>query len=269
LSIDKETITAIGLLDAEKTKFESKRSTVEFTNSEPKIIQSVFSLFLKLNITIDDWTWRLIFCEKLNLTEENVKRAEEFWISKTNVSSQMKIKNSFVNLKGKLRSKNYTGSITLNYNNLLLNNFITKLQDFTKNEILIGNKKFAYAYIDGFFSGEAYVGVRQIQVASKDEKHLFYVISLLESLGIKCGIGKKTSTAPQRLLISKVEDFIKLYQNGVFLVNPNKRRSLIIRLLNYQNKYSVKINTKLKNQLIHELNSINILLKKREIYIKS
>ena len=141
------------------------------------------------------------------------------------------------------------------------------MQEYVKYNAILEDSKLMYAYLNGYFSGEAYVGRRQIQVASKDPAQINFVAELLDKLEIKYGIGTETINSPPRILISRIEDFIKLYKNNVFDIHPSKRISLIKRLLDYQNKYRSLIDYGFKKKLNEELFHLNEIMEKREIMV--
>ena len=262
LVINEKFIKTIGVLDAEKTKFQSKPVVIEFVNSEPKIIKVVLEFFNNLGISDPKWKWRLIFNYKLN--NDQLSIVKDFWNREIGLGSSNELKTNFMIKEIKI-NKNIFGSMQICYGNLLMNNIITHIQEYVKYNAVTKDDKFAYAYLNGFFSGEAYVGKRQIQVASKDTAQINFATKLLDKLEIKYGIGTQTINCPPRILISRIEDFIRLYNNNVFDIHPNKRISLIKRLLDYKNRYKFLINSELKQTLNEELRQLQILVKEREV----
>lgn len=262
LIIDEKFIKAIGLLDAEKSKFISKPKVVEFVNSEPQTIKLILEFFNKLLISNSKWKWKLIFNNKLNNYQLSLVR--HFWNKEIGLDLNNELKTSFM-IEKIQPNKNILGSMNISYNNLLMNNIITNIQNYVKKNIILKDTKLMYAYLNGYFSGEAYVGKRQIQVASKDNNQLNFVMELLHSLGIKYGIGSETINSPPRLLISRIDDFIKLYENNVFDMHPGKRINLIKRLLDYKNKHRFLINSEFKKILNKELYQLNEFIDKRKI----
>jgi len=264
LIIDGKFIKAIGLLDAEKSKFTSKPKVVEFVNSEPQTIKLVLEFFNNLLIYNSKWKWKLVFNNRLNSRQLSI--VKNFWSSEIGLDANNELKTSFMFKKIK-PNKNILGSMVISYNNLLMNNIITNIQNYVKKKVILKDTKFMYAYLNGYFSGEAYVGKRQIQVASQDPAQIKFATKLLDKLDIKYGMGNKTINCPPRILISQIDSCIKLYKNNVFDIHTNKRISLIKRLLDYKNKYRFLIDSEFRNELNNELYQLNKLINKRNLSV--
>lgn len=267
IKLNKDFFTTLGLLDAEKTKFDVKIPTIEFVNSELLILKKVISFFENFNIKPEDWAWRLIFNGRVkDLVKNKVNKIELFWIKNLELNNSKKLKSSpyFTNVMGEPKLKTIYGSVNLNYNNIILNNFLNNLSLKIK-LLILKNKEFMYAYLSGFFSGEAYIGDRQIQIASNDKREYGFTEKILQKLDIKYGNGSATINSPPRFLIAHIEDFLKFYDNNLFDIHPKKKKALILRLLKYQNKYKRIIDNNLRNKLKNELNEINNFLNKRVI----
>ena len=192
---------------------------------------------------------------------------KNFWNKEIGLKANNELKTSFMTKEIKA-NKNVFGSMNISCGSILMNNIITHMQDFIKSNLILKNTKFIYAYLNGYFSGEAYVGKRQIQVASKDTNQIDFVTKLLDTLGIRYGLGSESINSPPRILISRIDNFIELYENNVFDMHPSKRSSLIKRLLDYKNKYRLLINSEFRGKLNNELFQLTKLISKRNLSVK-
>ncbi len=269
IKIDEKFIRCLGLLEAEKTKFRTKMSSLEFVNSEPMMIKEVINFFENFNIIKEYWKWRIIINGNIkHIVEERKEEINDFWIKETGLSEFRKSKSSpyFTKSKGSYKIITEMGSLNLNYNNLFFHNFIENLLKNLK-PIISKNKNFIWAYLSGYLCGEAYVGdreCREIQIGIKEKNQLEFIKKLLRKIGIETSFSKASSTSPPRLLICKKDYFFEIYKNGVFNMNPKKKASIIRRLVSYN-----KIDPKTRVILTRDLKRINNLLKERELVQKA
>ncbi|NIO23137.1 MAG: DeoR family transcriptional regulator [Candidatus Aenigmarchaeota archaeon] len=265
IKIDKNFVRCIGLLDAEKTKFRVKKTTLEFVNSEPLIINNIILFFEIFYIPKEYWRWRLIFNGNIkHIVKDKLENIIKFWIENTGLSATNQLLSSpyFTEAKGKYKIKTELGSLNLNYNNLFFHNFVENLLNKIK-LIIEKNENFILTYLSGFLCGEAYVGdrkCREIQVGSKDEKQLDFVKKLLNKVGIGTSYAKASSTSPPRILICGKNNFLKIYKMGVFDINLKKKASLVRRLLGYK-----KMDSMMKHILKKDLEKLDAMLKGREL----
>ncbi len=73
LPLDKLSLNALGLLQAEMTKGNIRKSTTSFTNSEPNLINIILRFFKRFGIKEDDWSWSLVFNFKLKILKLLIK----------------------------------------------------------------------------------------------------------------------------------------------------------------------------------------------------
>lgn len=265
IKIDEKFVRSVGLLDAEKTKFTVKRGAIEFVNSEPLMINEILDFLEIFYIRKEYWKWRIIFNGNIrHLIKNNIEGITNFWIDNTGLSGDMQHDFSpyFTKPKGSYKIKTMLGSLIIDYNNLLFHNFIENLSKKVRLYIM-NNEDLIWFYLSGFLCGEAYVGDRkckEIQIGFQNSDQLEYVKELLKQVGVNTSYSRASSTSPPRILICSKDNFLKLYEKGIFDINLKKKASLIRRLLGYK-----KIDDKTKYILSRDLEKLDIRLKEREL----
>jgi len=257
--LNENELSAIGFFDAEGTKTNPK--SIEVVNCETRLIK-LFLKFLKhFKIKKEDLTYRIIFNKKI-LSKLNKKPKEleslKFWTNNITIPKDRIRKFNYTGLKkGKLRI-NYTkhGSLDIKYNGVLFRMFFFNLIKEMKKELK--KEKDIISYLRGYLAGEAYVGKydREIQIASKDISHLNFIKNLLEKINVKNSISKATSTSPPRIIITKLDYFLRLESIDIFKFHPKKKFNLLSKILNYKS-LAQNIRLKLKKKLSNLIYQIN------------
>ena len=252
----KKELISVGFFDAEGTK--KKEKSVEIVNSEPMLMDLFINFLNNFNITKDQLSYRIVFNIKLTEFLKRDKKSlekvsEKFWRIRLSLPENKVIKFNHAGSKEGRISKNIIeyGSLNIVFNKVLFRKFLFSLINETKKAMTtnedIGN------YLKGYISGEAYVGRsdREIQIASNDKEHLDFIRRLFEVIGVRSSISKETSTAPPRLIITRLSSFLTIDNLNLFEFHNEKRKNLIIKILNYKS-----IENNKRRQLKRKLNNL-------------
>lgn len=255
-------LSALGFFQAEGSK---KMKSVEIVNSELNLIK-LFLKFLKhFNIKEEKLRFRITLNKKIlkksKINGKNLeKNAKKFWdkVVDSSIYKYGKINYTGASMGNLRKNTPKQGSLSIEYCNTVFRLFLNKLIIYVKNNLL--EKKAIIAYLRGFFAGEAYVGEkdREIQLASTDLDELKLVKDLLTKININCSISKKTSTSPPRIILTNLRSFLLLEDYNIFKFHPIKKRSLLIKILNYKTP-----DQKIRKHYNKKLIQLNELIQKR------
>jgi len=264
--LDKLTLKALGLLQAEMTKSNGLLSSIIFVNSQPELINIIMKFFEKYyHIKKINWAWNISFNYKLkneevrketNLRE---KLATKFWEKSCKLHNNKKLIN-FIYYTG---NKKYTrmspntkkyGSVRILYSNLLLNRLILNILNSIKK--VIQNNNLIVFYLQGLFAGEGDIkltssgSIDSVRLGCTNLKEKKYYIKLLKRLQIKSKLEENY------ICVNNRKNFIKMYKLGLLKLHQQRYKKFLNGFLKF--RYNPTQNY-LKEQLI------NI---KKEIYKK-
>ena len=242
IPLDKLTMNALGLLQAEMTKYKRGISNITFTNSEPIIINTVLEFFKRLDIKENDWSWSITFNFKLkeHETSEETKlreeEAERFWLKNTKISLEKRM-NTFIQYTGNKKYSNMrkktarTGTLRINHSNIILCQFMLEFLDKIKQFLVpepIGH------YLQGLFAGEAsvhltkYGSINDVNIGAMPLKEKEFYVRCLRILGI-------TSTIESNCIrIHNLENLMKIYANDLLNLHPIRKKKFLTGLVNFK-----------------------------------
>jgi len=278
IPLDAQTLTVIGLLEAEMTK-KGNRGNVVFTNSEPDIINKVLYWFQKyFGICREQWKWLIEFNNKLVKYESSAEtRSRElssvyFWVKNV----KMKMGNHFPKWcvyrglnEGSLETENMWGTLIISHGNTILRKVISDiLQGFPKYIDKLSNKELSF-YLHGLFCGEGGVNhsnkysVRRAFVSSFDEEILSRIQGILKHLKINFYESNCT------VFVSDCKSMFQLYKYKIFDSHPEKWLDFLRILLSYKqfqgkSKDIESILIAEKNEMIQIISKLNELIKNRK-----
>lgn len=261
LPLDKLTMNALGLLQAEMTRHTPRFCNIIFTNCTPNLINIIIDFFERLGIARVYWSWSIVFNYKLKQIEstEETKRREtaalEFWLKKAKIAEHRK-RNKFILYAGNNRTNNMDkdtnrlGTLVMCYSDLLLYQLILALLEKMKSLMMSEEVKH---YLQGLFAGEASVALTptksidnvNVGAIRKDEQEFF--ANCLIALGIT------SSSDKFAIRIHNRENLIKIYKYGLLSLNKERNEKFLKGFLNF--KYNLK-NEKLTQEFIRVQNQI-------------
>ncbi|MFH1276451.1 MAG: LAGLIDADG family homing endonuclease [Candidatus Woesearchaeota archaeon] len=242
LPLDKLTLNALGLLQAEMTKGSLRKSNLSFTNSEPTAIDKIIKFFFSFGLKSQDWSWSIVFNYKLKRDESRLETKEreesslQYWLKFSLVDSNMN-RNKFILYTGNKKYYNMRkttiqqGSLRIDYSNIILYQLIRNILINIDKILTKNNIKY---YLQGLIAGEgsvhpsAYGSVDNINigVVNKNEQ-LFYQKCLL-NLGINSSLEKNC------VKVHNLRNFIKIYQHHLFELHPIREMKFLNSLIKFK-----------------------------------
>ncbi|MBS3168358.1 hypothetical protein J4216_04490 [Candidatus Woesearchaeota archaeon] len=160
---NQETFEVLGLLQAEMGK--TQNGSLNFANSEPRLINKVFKWFDKwLEIKKEEWKWSI----KVNSKEPSdslVKKEIEnkvidYWIKETTIKLEESYpkKVTYTNVEHTRLKRNYYGTLIIEIKKNLLSQIIKKfIYSITYNVLLYESKDNIRSFMSGLIAGEGCV----------------------------------------------------------------------------------------------------------------
>jgi len=270
IPLDKLTLNAMGLLQAEMTKYKLRFSNVIFSNRDKNSINTILHFFKMFGINPEQWKWNITFNYKLKqieLSEEIENReceALKHWFRNTKINSNQKDIKIFY-YTGNKKYKNIRlpvtqyGCLKVYYSNIILYQLIYNL---IKNiEIRLNNTQEIIYYMQGLIAGEGNVKLTKtksldsvrIGCLNNNEKKIYK--KLLGELDIKSKIEKND------IVIHNRNNFIKIFKYGLIRLNMTKYHQFLKAFSMFKYNASKDINyefLKCKNSVKDELNMIEV-----------
>ncbi|MEK6904932.1 MAG: hypothetical protein AABX24_00875 [Nanoarchaeota archaeon] len=243
IPLDQLTMNTLGLLQAEMTKGNIRKSNLSFTNSEPSLINVVMKFFNRLGIKHLDWSWSITSNFKLKRIENQSEtsdreiQAKSYWLQYTDVNSS-KIRNKPFQYTGNKHCENRwvktmkLGSLRIDHSNIILYLIVRKMLDDI--ETLLHNQSTIIHYLQGVFAGEAsvkptkYESLDNVDVGAvflKDQK--FYATCLLK-LDIHSSFEKNC------IRIHNMENFLKIHKYNLLELHPLRQAKFLHHLSRYK-----------------------------------
>jgi hypothetical protein len=236
-----KTFEVLGLLQAEMGKKHDGK--ISFANHEYQIINNVIKWFEnEFNFKKEIWKWYI----KVNINEpfdENYKKELEgkiinYWIEKSGLSIEMSYpkKVSYIkNTKNKKLEMNDYGTLIIEKGSNLFSQIIKKLLKEIIKEMINFSDNEIRSFLRGIIAGESCVEIHlpskkyrvHISVTNPDEKLIYY--KSLKKIDINSIIYKY-----DKLVISRKENHIKLFQQDLMSLSPEKYNKFIEMLKQYQ-----------------------------------
>ncbi len=235
LPLDKLTMNALGLLQAEMTRGKLRKSTLSFTNSEPNLINVVMTFFKRFEIEPLGWSWNITFNYKLK-EYENVRRtiqreqeSELFWRQKTFIDRQKGCNKLFM-YTGNKKFRNMRkgtmrlGSLRISHGDIILYQFIRNLLEEIKDIISIETSPY---YLQGIFAGEGCVqstifgSLDNVNVGAIVKDDQLFFAKCLELININC------SLAPAYIKIHNLKNFLKIYHYNLLELHPIRHKKFL------------------------------------------
>ena len=241
ISKSKETFEVLGLLQAEMGK--TNNGCINFSNSEPKIINKVINWFYKeFDLPLDNWKWYL----KVNLNEPKdleyknfiENKCLEYWLKK----SKIKVQNSYPKkvsyitntIKIALEKSDYGTLMVEEKNNLfsqIIKNFLIIIKETMPNE----NIELIRSFMKGIIAGEGTVAYHpkshhygiHISAANLKEREIY------KDCLAKLTINAKIYDDYKEMLISERENLVQLLKQRLMTLHLRK----YAKFLNMMQKY--------------------------------
>lgn len=242
IPLDKLTLNALGLLQAEMTKYKRAINNLSFTNSEPLIINTVIEFFKRFGVEEKDWTWsiysnfKLKEQETIKETKQREEQAEKYWLENTKIS-KAKRSNKCIQYTGNKKYSNMRkstvqmGSLRINYPNIILCQFTLEFLEKIKQFLVPEPVRY---YLQGLFAGEASVhltksgSINDVNVGAMPLEEKQFYTECLKVLGI-------TSTIEQNCLrIHNLKNLIKIYSNDLLAIHPVRKKKFLEGLVNFK-----------------------------------
>jgi len=235
LPLDKLTMNALGLLQAEMTRGKLRKSTLSFTNSEPNLINVVMELFKRFKIEPLDWSWNITFNYKLKEFEDSEKtlqreqESEKFWHLNASINQNSKCNKIFF-YTGNKKYKNMRkctmrlGSLKISHSDIIFYQFIRQLLEEIK---LVASKEVIQYYLQGIFAGEGCVrqtifgSLDNVNVGAVNKEDQLLFARHLNVLGIICSI------QPNCVKIHNLKNFIKIYHHQLLCLHPVRQKKFL------------------------------------------
>ena len=237
---DNETFEVLGLLQAEMGKKHDGK--ISFSNHEDQLINKVIKWFEEeFNFKKDIWKWYI----KVNINEpidKDYKKEIEnkiisYWVNKSRVSLNRVYpkKVSYIrNTKNKVLKDGDYGTLIIEKGSNLFSQIIKNLVKGVKDELSFYEDDEIRSFIKGVIAGESCVEIQKpskkyrihISVTNENEKLIYY--TCLKRLDIRSIIYKY-----DKLVISKKENHIKLFQQNLMALSPEKYIKFIEMLKQY------------------------------------
>lgn len=233
--LDKLTLNALGLLQAEMTKYTRRASNIIFTNSEPNLINVVVAFFKRFDVNENNWSWTIVFNYKLknqeNLreTKHREKQAREFWLKNTKIDLKKKRKKIFQYTGNKKyrnmrKDTNIYGNLTISYSNIILYQLI--LEILSKIKLNLARKETKY-YLQGIFAGEGSIkltkfkSIDNVNVGAGERVEQDFYANCLKTLNIISSLEKNC------VKIHNLKHFLKIYKYRLFELHPKRNRKFL------------------------------------------
>ncbi len=257
IQLDKLTLNALGLLQAEMTKYTKRASNIIFANSDPNLINIVLRFFERLFIKNNKWSWNITFNFKLKNKEsklEIVKREEEalnYWKSKTMINPQ-KNQNRCLQYSGNKKYQNMRanspryGSLRVIFSNIIIYQVILKLLKDVRKIIKEDEDTIKY-YLQGIIAGEGYVkpskhkSLDSVRIGCVNKKEKLFYHNLLQYLNIGSSIEK------QQVSISGQANFLKIYKLDLIRLHSKKYNVFLNSMMGFK-----QISLNLKDEFLKE-----------------
>lgn len=243
IPLDKLTMNTLGLLQAEMTKGNIRKSNLSFTNSEPNLINIVMIFFNRLGIKHADWSWGTTFNFKLKRIETEAETAErelkskDYWLQYSDVDAS-RIRNKPFQYTGNKHCENMWkktmrfGSLGINHSDIILYQIVRKILDNV--ESLLIDRSTIIHYLQGIFAGEGsvkptkYGSLCDVNVGAVVlEDRIFYAACLLK-LGIPSSFEKNC------IRIHNMENFLKIHQYRLLELHPERQAKFLHHLSRYK-----------------------------------
>ena len=242
LPLDKLTMNALGLLQAEMTRGELRKSTLSFTNSEPNLINVVMEFFKGFKIEPLDWSWNITFnyklkeYEDLQQTSRRELESESFWHINTSINQNNK-GNKIIFYTGNKKYRNMRkgtmqfGSLKINHSDIILYQLIRNLLEEIKNMVSIETSSH---YLQGIFAGEGCVqptvfgSLDNVNVGAVVKEDQLFFAKCLELLNISC------SLAPTYIKIHNLKNFLKIYHYNLLELHPVRHKKFLTCLSQFK-----------------------------------
>jgi hypothetical protein len=266
-------LPALGLLEGEMTKPAEPASSLDFTNTDPALINEVMAFFFRFaGVGPWEWRWCLTFNYKLlcqetqEQTAARERAAFDFWTRNTEVLSENARPKTF-NYTGNRQYENMRastarqGALRLCYPNLLLNAITLALLRKVKSE-LPQNPEASRLYLKGLFAAEGHVDFTQtgalsrVDIGSTDPENRELFPRILRAVGTTNIYLDKGA-----IEISGLENFLRLYQLGIFDLSLDKKARVLRGLLSYR-YFRNRINP-LRGRLRDELRETELKIRER------
>ncbi len=235
LPLDKLTMNALGLLQAEMTRGKLRKSTLSFTNSEPNLINVVMEFLKRFKIEPHNWSWNITFNYKLkeyeNLlqTTQREQESESFWHLNVSINENSKGNKIFF-YTGNKKYKNMRkctmrlGSLKISHSDIIFYQLIRNLLEEIK---LVTSKEAIQHYLQGIFAGEGcvrqtiYGSLENVNLgAIVKEDQLFYS-KCLKLLGINCSFEQNC------VKIHNLKNFLKIYHHNLLEIHPIRHKKFL------------------------------------------
>lgn len=235
LLLDKLTMNALGLLQAEMTRGKLRKSTLSFTNSEPNLINVVMEFFTIFEIDSHEWSWNITFNYKLKEYEnsqQTIQREQEselFWCQSTPIDTQKRCNKLFM-YTGNKKYRNMRkgtmrlGSLRISHSNIIFYQLIRNLLEEIK---LVTSKEGIQYYLQGIFAGEGCVrptifgSLDNVNVGAVNKEDQLLFAQHLFLLGI-------TSTIqPNCVKIHNLRNFLKIYHYNLLELHPIRHKKFL------------------------------------------
>jgi hypothetical protein len=242
IPLDKLTLNALGLLEAEMTKGNLRKSNLSFTNSEPEVINTVMRFFRRFGLNKEDWSWSIVSNFKLKNYEEKYQTIEReqkaltYWLKYTSISPKKAV-NKFIQYIGNKTTMNIhpktiiTGSLRIDYSNIILFQLIRKILIDIRNILTAGVVSY---YMQGIIAGEGSIhpsifgSIGSISVGAIKRKDQEFYVNNLKMLEI-------TSSCEMNCTrVTSLENFLKIYDYDLLQLHPIRRAKFNKHLSNFK-----------------------------------
>ncbi len=270
IPLDKLTLNSLGLLEAEMTKFSKRYNNVIFTNSEPKIINTIIRFFKRFGLTEAGWSWHITFNfklknhESMNETAERESNAKRHWLKNANIAEDKK-QQKFLHYTGNKKYANMRagslafGSLIIGHSNIILYQLIFNLLKKIR-KIVLKEEKFCQYYLQGITAGEGdvkltkYKSIDSIRLGSTDANVKKFYSRCLKKLGINSQIEQNY------VCINNQRNFFKIFGYDLFTLHPKRKEKFIGGIANFkQIPDSLKKEFKKMQKVIYNKGKSNII----------
>ncbi|MFA4887351.1 MAG: hypothetical protein WC595_04010 [Candidatus Nanoarchaeia archaeon] len=240
ISKSEETFEVLGLLQAEMGK--TQNGCLNFTNSEPKIMNKVLKWFYKeLDIKTEQWKWYLAANIQKPQDLENKRRIEEYLAIYWTKNTPLLLANTHPTLVSyrdvehlSLKSAYYGVMIIEFKNNLFSQIFKNVLRIITYEKLLQQEINFIRSFLKGLTAGEGCIE------CDKDSKkfrvHISCTIPAEKEIYIKC-LAKLNINAydypGDKITVSRRENLVQLLQQRLMTLHPRKYAAFLNMMKHY------------------------------------
>ncbi len=242
LILDRLTMNALGLLQAEMTKGTKRKSNLSFTNSEPNLINIIIAFFKRFGVSENDWSWSIVFNFKLKRNETDngtimrEKQAKEYWLRYTDISLN-KRRNKVFQYTGNRKYKNMRkntiryGSLRIDVSNIILYQLIIELVSKIKEIITLETAKY---YLQGIIAGEGSVkptrfgSIDNVNIGAINREDQVFYAKCLEMLGINSSYEKNC------VRIHNLRNQIKIYKHDLLELHPIRQAKFVKHFVKFR-----------------------------------